>query len=265
MTTTRPWTEIKLPQEILTIPGMLSQEEKQYLIWLTSQAYEGWGAVVDLGCWLGCSSACLAEGLRRAQRPERVHSCDLFVWETSYMEQCYPAKLPQGADFLPVFERFTDTYRDWIDVSRVDLKTHAWTGGPVEILFIDAAKDWNLTNAIFQSYGRQIMPGKTRIVLQDFRHHFTFWLPLIMDSRQDLWQEVESVETGWTVTFVARKDVLGIGGLQLPYSASDFDFEFGTQIFQSRIDAARGEAREFYRQGQRQLATAIQPSEAVKT
>ena len=56
-----PWAELSLPPEITKMRSMLSHEEKQYLVWLTAVKFEGWGAIVDLGPWLG-SSAALAEG-----------------------------------------------------------------------------------------------------------------------------------------------------------------------------------------------------------
>ena len=69
----KSWSSIRLPDELRSIPAMLSDEEKQYLVWLTATAFEGWGAIVDLGCWLGSSSAALAEGLKRGSslRPHR--------------------------------------------------------------------------------------------------------------------------------------------------------------------------------------------------
>jgi hypothetical protein len=252
--TLNPWSSIQVPDQVLSIPGMLSDEEKRYLIWLTSCAYQGWGAIVDLGCWLGCSSAALAEGLKRSKRLNCVESRDLFAWEPSYMEQCYPANLAQDADFQPLFESFTAPFRNWISVERADLMTHRWLRGPIEILFIDAAKSWDLTNKIFETFGPHIIPNKTRVILQDFRHYSTTWLPLIMDSRGDLWREVEAVEEGWTVTFIALKEVLGVDGIKLPLTAGDFSFELAENLFARRIDASNGEARRSYQLGLRELA-----------
>jgi uncharacterized protein HemY len=72
-------------------------------------------------------------------------------------------------------------------------------------------------------------------VLQDFRHHTTHWLPLIFDSRPDLWKEVESVEDGWTVTFVPRKPLFGPAGIHMDYSEEAFPLDSAEHLLRSRI------------------------------
>jgi hypothetical protein len=249
MSQQKPWASIALDPELQAIPGMLSEEEKRYLSWVASDQYEGWGAIIDLGCWLGCSSASLAQGLKRAGRTEKVESRDLFLWEPCYMEACYQANLPQDADFLPLFRQLTAPYRDWISVQKSDLRVDSWTGGAIEVLFVDAAKDWNLFNQIFATYGQAIVPEKTRVIFQDFRYRSTYQLPLATDSRPDLWRELEAPDDGWTTTFVATKDVLGPGGMALPYADEDFSFDVAKRIFDRRIAASRGTARQYFQEG----------------
>ncbi len=217
------------------IRAMLSEEEKQYLTWLTAEKFEGWGAVVDLGPWLGSSSAALAEGLKRRGMNTKISSFDLFRWEPDYMEAVAPKGLKEGDDFLSLFMREIGDYAGWIDVRKQDLMQYSWNGGPIEILFVDAAKTWDLTNAIFRGFGRQLVPGRSRVVLQDFRHHTTHWLPLIFDSRPDLWKEVESVEDGWTVTFVPRKLLFGPAGIHTDYSEQAFPLEAAEHLLRGRL------------------------------
>jgi hypothetical protein len=237
-----PWQEILLPADLTAIPAMLTPEEKQYLVWLTSERYAGWGAIVDLGPWLGASSAALAEGLRRAGRAERIQSLDLFVWEPAYMEQSAPCGLGPGADFLPEFERQVAPYRRWIEPARTDLLGYRWTGGPIELLFVDAGKSWELTNAILRSFGPHLVPGKSRVILQDFLFHQTHWLPLIFDSRPDLWRETEQVEDGTTVTVipVAPLDELA----QADYGEEQFPFPTAEPLLRGRLDRTRGARRD---------------------
>src|SRR4051812_25295238 len=42
----------------------LQSEERNLLHWLTSRYYSGFGAIVDVGCFVGDSTAVLAAGLR---------------------------------------------------------------------------------------------------------------------------------------------------------------------------------------------------------
>jgi len=207
----------------------------QYLVWLTAEKFEGLGALVDLGSWLGASSAALAEGLRRRGSEAKVQSLDLFTWDRTYMERVAPRDLPQGGDFLPAFLQEVGEYRAWIEPHRVDLLTYRWTGGPIDILFVDAAKTWELLNAILAGFGEALIPCRSRVVWQDFRFHGTHQLPLVMDSRPDIWREVESVEDGWTVTFMPLKALYGPAGLSADYSEDAFPLPAAEHLLRSRM------------------------------
>ncbi len=100
---------------------------------------------------------------------------------------------------------------------------------------MDAAKSWELTNSIFRGFGHCLVPGRSRVILQDFRFHLTHWLPVIFDSRPDLWQEVESVDEGHTVTFLLLKPLDGPAGIQMEYSEKAFPFESAKHVLPHRI------------------------------
>lgn len=231
----KPWKELSLPSELTRMRAMLSHEEKQYLTWLTAEKFEGWGAIVDLGPWLGSSSAALAEGLKRKGRDESVMSFDLFRWDRTSMEPSAQENLRDGADFLPVFMREIGPYAPWIQPQKCDLLHYCWDGGPIEILFVDAAKSWELLNSILIGFGDALVPGQSRVVLQDFRFYGTHWLPLVFDSRPDLWKEVESVEEGTTVTFMLLKELLGPAGIHSDYSDDAFPVQSAEYLLRSRI------------------------------
>jgi len=231
----RPWRALSMPKAVTNMRSMLSPEESQYLTWLAAEKFEGWGAIIDLGPWLGSSSAAFAEGLKRSGSNAKIHSLDLFRWEPSYMESIAATGYQEGDDFLPLFKREVGEYGAWIDAQKQDLTNYRWNGGPIEFLFVDAAKSWELTNSIFQGFGHCLVPGRSRVILQDFRFHLTHWLPLIFDSRPDLWQEVESVGDGHTVTFLLLKPLDAPTGIQVEYSERAFPFESAKQILLHRI------------------------------
>ena len=230
-----PWKNLSLPAQLTRIRSMLSDEEKQYLMWLAAEKFEGWGAIVDLGPWLGSSSSAFAEGLKRRGKPNKIFSLDLFKWEPGYMQAIAHENLDEGDDFLPLFMREIGDYTAWVEPQKQDLSHYVWSSGPIEILFVDAAKTWELTNAIFRGFGAHLIPGRSRVVLQDFRHHTTHWLPLIFDSRPDLWKEIESVEDGWTVSFVPRKLLFGPAGIHTDYSEEAFPLEVAEHLLRGRM------------------------------
>lgn len=231
----RPWSRVDVPTQVATIPSMISHEERQYLIWLTETQAEGWGAIVDLGPWLGASSAALAEGVRRRGARTRIQSFDCFKWVRAYMESQAPLNLPDGVDFLQEFLRQVGDYRAWIEPHVQDLTSYRWSEGPIEILFVDAAKSWDLLNAILTGFGDALVPGRSRVVFQDFRYHMTHWLPLVTDSRPDVWAEVENVGSGSTVTFMPLKPLYGPGGLSPRYVEADFPLEKAEPLLRRRM------------------------------
>ena len=90
---------MSLPGSVTRVRSMLTPEEKQYLTWLASHQFAGWGSIVDLGPWLGSSSAALAEGLKQRGAGGRIYSFDRFQWEASYMEAFAETDLRDGDDF----------------------------------------------------------------------------------------------------------------------------------------------------------------------
>ncbi len=232
---TRPWRRVSVPASVSAVPAMLSREECQYLLWLTSERYDGWGAVVDLGPWLGGSTAALAEGLRRRGKGGVVHSLDLFRWEPDYMGAVAAEPLAEGADFQHVFARHTAPWADFIRARQADLSRFEWDGGPIELLFVDAAKTWDLANAILAGFGDHLVPGRSRVVLQDFRYHETHWLPLIFDSQPAVWRQVEAVREGWTVTFELLQPLRTADGPHRTWSDADFPLEVAEPLLRRRM------------------------------
>jgi tetratricopeptide (TPR) repeat protein len=234
----RPWLTLEIPDEILAVPRMLSDEEARYLIWVTESQFTGCGAVVDLGPWLGGSSVALAEGLRRGGAPTPVHCFDLFEWRTAYMERSSPRGLKDGDDFMPVFLDATRSHADRIVAERMDLLAGRWDRGPIEILFVDAAKSWELWSAILRVFGPHLVPGRSRVIHQDFRHPWCHWLPLTIDSRPDVWRELESVAVGDTVTFVPETNLVAAGLTQSSYTEESFDLPTSRRVLERRIAEA---------------------------
>ena len=60
---------------------MLTPAEREHLFAAASECYSGQGAILDLGTWLGGSTAALAAGLmvnkHEAARKHHVHAFDL--------------------------------------------------------------------------------------------------------------------------------------------------------------------------------------------
>ncbi|MBW2244659.1 MAG: hypothetical protein JRH01_21980 [Deltaproteobacteria bacterium] len=81
------------------------------------------------------------------------------------------------------------------------------------------------------------------MVLQDYQHWSTPFLPLIFAGRPDLWEPVHLLTDATTASFRPRKPVAGPGGASLPYAAGSFSWPEMARIMDRLIEAHTGLVR----------------------
>ena len=189
-----PWLNTKISDT--RIPGMISREEKKYYTWF-GQFYTGQGEIVELGPWLGCSTFYILEGLRQNAhfQGKKLHVYDDFVWRSGWMDQSYLGDDgPQDhEDFKYLFDKFTDSVKDFIVVNRTRLSTGEleedwgeianpydkisdipplrWQNNPIEILFVDVGRTIDVNEAWWRVFFPYFIPNKTLIIMQDWQTH----------------------------------------------------------------------------------------------
>jgi hypothetical protein len=188
------------------IPTMISVEERQYLWWLAASLWRDRGEIVEMGPWLGGSTACLAEGIRARAVPttHRLHTVDNFVWR-SFMSDRADLDLAPGDSFEEAFRTNVAPYRDvivlqrswlpddvipgdaWADDVRGD-GTHGelfrWHGGPIEIVFVDGAKSWSGLAHLL----RELAPAlsdDSLLVFQDYKYWGSYWVAMMSELLAD--------------------------------------------------------------------------------
>jgi hypothetical protein len=173
----------ELSASVQLIPTMVSKETLRYYKWLARTLQEP-GDVVDLGSWMGCSTACLAEGLSQNLHREhrRIHAYDSFVWcdwMRTYTEapELLAANMRAGDSFLQYFHGYTTPFRHLIDVHPSVLKTSAeqtvlpaleWSGGPIAILVMDFAHDRTSNEAMWRVFSPSFQSDRTIVVFNQF-------------------------------------------------------------------------------------------------
>lgn len=176
-----PWRALPPPRH--EVPGMITDEESQYYVWLGSY-FLGLGEVVELGPWLGKSTLSIVDGLEKSGRFEgrKLRVYEDFIWRSSFMNNYVPASKHRadGEDFLPLFAEMTASRREWISASaraiqRQSWNAHlpllSWEGAPVEMMFIDCGKAFLENEAWFRIFSPAFIPGVTLLVMQDWRSH----------------------------------------------------------------------------------------------
>ena len=191
--------------------GMTCGNEQGFCRDYARELFTGAGEIVDMGCWMGATTVSFAKGLRENQRlaPEqrrkRIHSYDLFQWHPSMDPNVRGTPLEgrfrEGESFLPEFARRTAKWTPYFHVTAADVRAVAWTGGPVELLFVDAMKWPDTAAAILKKFYPHLIPGVSLVAHQDFGHFFTGWIHLIQYRLRDYFEFYQEVKKSSTVVF----------------------------------------------------------------
>ena len=221
----RPWRDVALPPDALGIPTMLSKTERRLLYSLARDYATGDAAIVDAGCFLGGSTAALLAGVR--DRPEPwtgppVESYDLFRVEAFTIPKFFAddRSVRVGDSFRARFDEHVARFDVPHVVHEGDITEIGWSGGPIDVLFLDVLKSWEINDAVLRDFFPSLEPGRSVIVHQDYGWGDTPWIPITVELMRDSLVLLDWMEWGSHVFFVERelpRDVLdgGVGGLDL--------------------------------------------------
>jgi hypothetical protein len=216
------------------IPAMITPDESAFYEESARASTGKFGAIIDLGCWLGGTSVALARGIanpKNQQQNEKVLGFDLFRWE-----QWMPADVPYclyqtGDSFLSEARRLTrDHGGGKVELIQADLTSYEWTAGPIKILLVDAMKNEALARQITQSFYPSLIPGAL-LIHQDFKHFHTTWIHLLHHELREYFQLYRVVPNSTTVAFEARKAI--------PIEAAKRATDFG-KLSDDQIDECFG-------------------------
>ncbi|MEM7743392.1 MAG: hypothetical protein AAF409_06740 [Pseudomonadota bacterium] len=190
---TQPWKGVTVPPEALSVQTMLSEEEGQMLYWLGLDYATGQGAACDLGCFAGGSSARLAAGLAAGGHGAVLHAYDHFlIQEEQKARYLYPAGIKpfEGTDMLPAVRQLLRPWAEQLVFHKGNLREIGWAGGPIELLFIDAAKTPQTTDFIAGVFMPSLIPGHSLVIHQDYQHWRQPWVPAQMELLSDCFELV---------------------------------------------------------------------------
>ena len=177
----RPWRQVPFTEIFQRAKrSLLNGHERQMCYWLAREVYSGEGAIVDLGSFLGSSTVAFAAGLKdRKDKAGHVHAYDLFKVSRDQETQKFLNKA-EGESFLDEFNETIAGFEHQITVRAGDIKAFPWSGEPIEILFVDLAKSWEMNEYIIKSFYPYLIPGKSILIHQDFGNSWNPWLPVSM-------------------------------------------------------------------------------------
>ncbi|MCU1369899.1 MAG: glycosyltransferase [Ilumatobacteraceae bacterium] len=183
---TTPWEQAWLTRELATRPAT--------------------GAVVELGPWLGASSSAIARGLERAGRNDGFDTYDTFVFEDIEERTAgtpLEGRFHDGTSFRSLVEGRLGRHGERVRVHEGDVCGVEWTGGPIQLLFVDIAKTWDTWRAVRETFVAHVAVGGL-VVQQDWAHANTPWLILWHHRWRRHFEPLGVVNHSPTVAFELR-------------------------------------------------------------
>ncbi|MEO6785381.1 MAG: hypothetical protein ABI318_04535 [Chthoniobacteraceae bacterium] len=194
-----PWYSVDLPDEVTTGVGMIHYDERRLLYTLARDYFSGAGRIVDGGAFFGTSSLSLGFGLRdRDYKKERViDAFDIFILESYGLKHyCKPAgwfgkKLRAGDNMRFIYERNIAPVAEYISVHEGDLLNAPWNSGPIEILFSDISKSWQLNDHIIRNWIAALIPETGILIQQDQVQEYHVWVAITMEMLADYFEIID--------------------------------------------------------------------------
>ncbi len=174
---------VQLAERFADVEGWLSPAEG-YLLYRLARDGEGQGAIVEIGSWMGRSTAWLAAGSKAAGR-EPIHAIDVFDG----------GPMLKGLDVIrdegTTYHRFTENLErlslfDHVEpvVAESSAAAQLWTKGPIRLLFIDGDHRYPAVKQDLDLWSPHVAVDGF-VVLDDASEHYPGVLQLFQEMLAD--------------------------------------------------------------------------------
>ena len=196
------FSDVVLPGSIPDLSGMITNSEEKFYYWLIKNHFSGNGHIVEIGPWLGRSTAHLAAGLLDSGKKAYIYTFDKFEWlYNSGWSERTNIRLNQGDCFLEQFKHNLKSYSDIIVAKKSSIEDIMWQRNKIEVLVLDAPKRLSDISKVLTTFGPYLIPNKSILVWQDFQHAPSFEIPACLSYLGKYITPIYSVDEGYTVAF----------------------------------------------------------------
>lgn len=199
-------SHIGLPDVDVTVPTMITKNEKQMYRHVAERFYRNRGSVVEVGTWLGSSTIHICKGLESNDSKFKLTCVDRFTWANDYQRK-FPLPLSAGDSFLPFFKDFLQKYIDHITIVKSDISTlpDAFPAPePIELLFIDAPKSYKTMDQLLAFFGPHLIEN-SHIFMQDFLYFPAYTILLSLGTLNSMVPTLIA-DDGTSITFCIEGD-----------------------------------------------------------
>jgi hypothetical protein len=187
------------------IPAMTTDAERECFYRIARDGAPK-GDVVELGAWLGASSAWIAAGVRDSGADKRAKVYDRFadkaVLDGKAEKWCAEHGVKRVVRGTP-FEQFQANLGpllQYVEPTRAEIGGLKWNGGAVAALICDAPKRVREISAVLTTFRKALQPGSV-MAWQDFCHFPSYEIPACLYRLRDHIEFVEAVVPGTTMVF----------------------------------------------------------------
>lgn len=186
---------------------MTTDAEREVYYRLAKEA-AGKGAIVELGAWLGASTAYIAAGIRDSGFAAKVHVHDKFLSKPGHerkVQAFYDQQggtIPQGP-CLEQFKANLGPLMDYVKVRKGQIEEMQWSGEPIALLITDAPKRVPAISPVLTTLRTALQPGSI-MAWQDFCHFPSYEIPACLYRLREHIEFVEAVVPGTTLVFRIR-------------------------------------------------------------
>lgn len=192
----------------MNVPCMINAEEMRFYHWVAREMAQVNGAVVELGSFIGGSTAHLAEGTRQGGNRTKVHfAYDHFgATEKLKQRQLYTKGIApfDGEDILPLAQDLLAPWQHNITLCKGRIEDSLWQGGPISILIMDASKTARATDKMASLFMPHLIPGKSLLIQQDELHWKEPWVAAQMQGMAEYFAPLCHIP-GTSVTYLCTK------------------------------------------------------------
>lgn len=187
------------------IPAMTTDAERECYYRLAKEAAEH-GAVVELGAWLGASTAYIAAGMRDSGVGAAVHVYDQFQSKTGHIEKVRKFYAKHNIDKAPVgpclsaFQDNLGPLMDHVIAHPGRIENLSWGDSKISLLVSDAPKRVPAISSVLAKFQQALQPGSI-MAWQDFCHFPSYEISACLYRLRDRLEFVEAVVPGTTLVF----------------------------------------------------------------
>jgi hypothetical protein len=233
------------------ICSMIWLEEKELLAFLAEEFYTGDGIIFDGGIFLGSSTLCFYEGLKRRSMPFRTNRlkpiqafdlgiCDEYM--ASMVNNAENSTLKPGDSFIEYTKKNLSGREDLIDLHVGNVMDTAKNFGcGIEILFYDCGKAPAVDEFMIKNVFTQLMPGRSILIHQDF---YWEWNPWLHVSQGFLWDKFQYLgDFSSSAVFLCIDRISHTDVLQ--YSWDAISYEEARRLLRICLDATQDPGRRY--------------------